>query len=41
MADQGFAFTRPPYVEAVLARDDPKPGLVNAVRFALRGARLR
>ena len=31
------AFQRPPYVEAVFALDDPKPGLVHAARL-MRGA---
>jgi predicted ATP-grasp superfamily ATP-dependent carboligase len=35
MSDHGTAFQRPPYVDGVFAVDDPKPGLVNAGRFAL------
>ena len=30
---------RPPYVDAVFARDDPKPALVQIGRHALRGVR--
>jgi len=35
MSERGTAFQRPPYVDGVFALDDPKPGLVNAGRFAL------
>lgn len=35
MSDHGTAFQRPPYVDGVFALDDPKPGVVNAGRFAL------
>lgn len=35
MSEHGTAFQRPPYVDGVFAVDDPKPGLVNAGRFAL------
>jgi predicted ATP-grasp superfamily ATP-dependent carboligase len=35
------AFQRPPYVDAVFARDDPKPGLVHGARFALELLHLR
>jgi D-aspartate ligase len=35
MSEHGTAFQRPPYVDGVFAFDDPKPGLVNAGRFAL------
>jgi D-aspartate ligase len=33
---QAPAFERPPYTDAVFALDDPKPGLVNVARYALR-----
>ncbi len=36
MHGQSPAFGRPPYVDGVFALDDPKPGLVNVVRYALR-----
>jgi D-aspartate ligase len=39
MAGSGHAFERPPYVDAVFARDDPKPALVQIGRHALRGMR--
>ena len=35
MSEHGTAFQRPPYVDGVFAFDDPKPGAVNAGRFAL------
>jgi predicted ATP-grasp superfamily ATP-dependent carboligase len=35
------AFQRPPYVDAVFARDDPKPGLVHGARFGLEVLGLR
>jgi D-aspartate ligase len=35
MSEHGTAFQRPPYVDGVFALDDPKPGIVNAGRFAL------
>jgi len=42
MAGLPVALQRPPYVDAVFARDDPKPALVQLGRFAHRGAqRLR
>jgi D-aspartate ligase len=41
MAKQGTAVQRPPYVEAVLALDDPKPSIVHAGRFALHALGLR
>jgi D-aspartate ligase len=39
MAGSGRAISRPPYVDAVFARDDPKPALVQMGRHALRGVR--
>ncbi len=39
MAGSPLALERPPYVDAVFARDDPKPGLVQLGRFAHRGIR--
>jgi predicted ATP-grasp superfamily ATP-dependent carboligase len=39
MAGSGHALERPPYVDAVFARDDPKPALVQLGRHALRGVR--
>jgi D-aspartate ligase len=39
MAGSGHAVARPPYVDAVFARDDPKPALVQIGRHALRGVR--
>ena len=35
MHGQSPALRRPPYVDGVFALDDPKPGLVNAGRYAL------
>jgi D-aspartate ligase len=37
MAGSSLALERPPYVDAVFARDDPKPALVQLGRFAHRG----
>ena len=37
MAGKPLALERPPYVDAVFARDDPKPALVQLGRFAHRG----
>ncbi|HEY1565181.1 MAG TPA: hypothetical protein VGF72_10910 [Gaiellaceae bacterium] len=37
MAGKPLALERPPYVDAVFARDDPKPALVQLGRFAQRG----
>jgi predicted ATP-grasp superfamily ATP-dependent carboligase len=37
MAGSSLALERPPYVDAVFARDDPKPALVQIGRFAHRG----
>ena len=37
MTGEPAALTRPPYVDAVFARDDLRPGLVYAARLA-RGA---
>ena len=37
MAGSSMALERPPYVDAVFARDDPKPALVQLGRFAHRG----
>ena len=34
MHGQSAAFRRPPYIDGVFAADDPKPALVNAVRYA-------
>jgi D-aspartate ligase len=39
MAGSGHAMERPPYVDAVFARDDPKPALVQIGRHAVRGVR--
>ena len=39
MAGSGHAIERPPYVDAVFARDDPKPALVQLGRHAVRGVR--
>ena len=39
MAGSTHALERPPYVDAVFARDDPKPALVQLGRFAHRGIR--
>jgi carbamoylphosphate synthase large subunit len=39
MAGSSLALERPPYVDAVFARDDPKPALVQIGRFAHRGIR--
>jgi D-aspartate ligase len=39
MAGSGHALERPPYVDAVFTRDDPKPALVQLGRFAHRAAR--
>ena len=39
MAGSGHALERPPYVDAVFARDDPRPALVQVGRHALRGVR--
>jgi predicted ATP-grasp superfamily ATP-dependent carboligase len=36
MAGAGTAFQRPPYVDAVFALDDPRPGLVQLARVARR-----
>jgi D-aspartate ligase len=36
MHGQSPAFERPPYIDGVFALDDPKPGLVNVVRYVLR-----
>jgi D-aspartate ligase len=41
MAKQGVSIQRPPYVEAVLARDDPKPSIVHVARFVLHALGLR
>jgi len=41
MANESNAFQRPPYVEAVLALDDPKPSLVHAGRVTLHALGLR
>jgi predicted ATP-grasp superfamily ATP-dependent carboligase len=41
MAGSGHAMTRPPYVDAVFTRDDPKPAIVQIGRQALRGVRTR
>jgi D-aspartate ligase len=41
MAGSGRAIERPPYVDAVFARDDPKPALVQLGRHALRSVRTR
>jgi predicted ATP-grasp superfamily ATP-dependent carboligase len=41
MAKQGTAIQRPPYVEAVLAVDDPKPSIVHTGRFVLHALGLR
>ena len=35
MHGQSAAFRRPPYIDGVFAADDPKPAVVNAVRYAL------
>jgi D-aspartate ligase len=35
MHGQSAAFRRPPYIDGVFAADDPKPAMVNAVRYAL------
>ena len=35
MTDRGVVLQRPPYVDGVLALDDPKPGLVNTARFVM------
>jgi D-aspartate ligase len=37
MAGSSLALERPPYVDAVFTRDDPKPALVQLGRFAHRG----
>jgi predicted ATP-grasp superfamily ATP-dependent carboligase len=39
MAGSGHAIERPPYVDAVFTRDDPKPALVQLGRHALRSVR--
>jgi D-aspartate ligase len=39
MAGASHSVLRPPYVDAVFARDDPKPALVQLGRFAHRGIR--
>ena len=39
MAGSSHALERPPYVDAVFARDDPKPALVQLGRHALRRVR--
>ncbi len=39
MAGASHSGLRPPYVDAVFARDDPKPALVQLGRHALRGVR--
>jgi len=39
MAGSGHTLARPPYVDAVFTRDDPKPALVQIGRHALRGVR--
>jgi hypothetical protein len=39
MAGKPLALERPPYVDAVFSRDDPKPALVQLGRFAHRGVR--
>jgi predicted ATP-grasp superfamily ATP-dependent carboligase len=39
MAGSGHALERPPYVDAVFARDAPKPALVQLARHTLRGVR--
>jgi predicted ATP-grasp superfamily ATP-dependent carboligase len=36
MHGQSPAFERPPYIDGVFALDDPKPALVNVVRYVLR-----
>ena len=41
MSDGGFALQRPPYVDGVIARDDPAPALVNAGRFLTHSFRRR
>ncbi len=41
MAGSPLALERPPYVDAVFARDDPKPALVQIGRFAHRGIHRR
>jgi D-aspartate ligase len=35
MHGQSAAFRRPPYIDGVFAADDPKPAMVNVVRYAL------
>ncbi|MGH3008610.1 MAG: hypothetical protein ACRDLM_04295 [Gaiellaceae bacterium] len=39
LAGSGHAMERPPYVDAVFARDDPKPALVQLGRHALQSVR--
>jgi D-aspartate ligase len=39
MAGKPLALERPPYVDAVFARDDPMPALVQLARFGQRGIR--
>jgi len=39
MAGSGHAIEKPPYVDAVFARDDPKPALVQIGRHVRRGMR--
>ena len=39
MAGAAHAVQRRPYVEAVFARDDPKPAAVHFARYSLRGVR--
>lgn len=39
LAGSGHAMERPPYVDAVFARDDPKPALVQLGRHALHSVR--
>jgi D-aspartate ligase len=41
LAGSGHAMERPPYVDAVFARDDPKPALVQLGRHALHSVRTR
>jgi predicted ATP-grasp superfamily ATP-dependent carboligase len=36
MFEQSAALVRPPYVDAVFARDDPRPALYQAARFGRR-----
>ncbi len=41
LAGSGHAIERPPYVDAVFTRDDPKPALVQLGRHAIRSVRTR